>query len=133
MRQREKLMRARHTPQLKAIESVLREAGRPLAIGEIHAAAAKHRAGLGIATIYRTVRELARTEKIASLNYPGQPTRYEWAVLENHAHFICHGCQRMFDMEPPGKIPLPKPRPRGFDFDGHEVIYYGFCPECRGP
>lgn len=124
-------MRARHTPQLEAIEDVLRSAGRPLAIGELHAAAAKRRAGLGIATIYRTVRELSEAGKIVSLNYPGQPTRYEWAVLKNHAHFICHVCQRVFDLEPPEKIPLPKPRPKGFSFDGHEVIYYGHCPECR--
>jgi Fur family ferric uptake transcriptional regulator len=123
-------MRARQTRQLKSIESVLRHARRPLAIAEIHAAASGEFLGLGIATVYRTVRALIEAGKIVTVSYAGQPTRYEWAVATNHSHFICHECKRVFDIEAPERVPLPKKRPKGFRFVGDEVIYYGVCADC---
>jgi len=124
-------VRSRHTRQLDAIERVLQAADRPLAIAEIHSAAAAEQPGLGIATIYRAIKTLSNDGKIVSLAYAGQPPRYEWAVARDHSHFICHGCRRVFDIEAPKKVPLPKSKPRGFVFSGEEVIYYGTCADCR--
>jgi len=124
-------VRVRQTRQLTAIESALRSARRPLAIAEIHAAAGREFPGIGVATVYRAIRELTKAGRIVGLTYAGQPMRYEWVVRTHHAHFICQGCQRLFDVRAPQKIPLPKPRPKSFEFTGDEVIYYGYCPECR--
>lgn len=123
-------MRSRKTRQLDTIEQVLRDAGRPLAIAEVHAEAAKVFSGLGIATVYRAIRELSESGRIVSVAYAGQPTRFEWAVAHHHSHFICHECQRVFDIEAPGTVPLPKRPPKGFKFMGDEVIYYGVCADC---
>lgn len=109
----------------------MREAARPLAIAELHALAMRQVPGMGIATVYRAVRELGEAKKIVSVTYAGQPTRFEWAVATHHSHFICHGCNRVFDIDGPGELPLPKRKPKGFEFTGHEVIYYGRCAECR--
>ena len=124
-------MRHRSTRQLETIESVLRDAARPLAIAELHAAALGRLPGLGIATVYRTVKELSDSGSIVSVTYAGQPQRFEWAVAQHHSHFICHTCNRVFDIEAPSKIPLPDKRPAGFLFQGDEVIYYGRCRDCR--
>lgn len=124
-------MRHRTTRQMETIESVLRDAARPLAIAELHAAALERLPGLGIATIYRAVRELSDAGSIVSVTYAGQPQRFEWAVARNHSHFICHTCKRVFDIEAPSTIPLPENRPKGFLFQGDEVIYYGQCRDCR--
>jgi Fur family ferric uptake transcriptional regulator len=124
-------MRSRKTRQLDTIETVLKDAGRPLAIAEVHAAAARAIPGLGIATVYRAVRELGEAGRIVSVSYAGQPTRFEWAVARHHSHFICHKCQRVFDIDAPESVPLPKRRPKGFEFTGDEVIYYGQCADCR--
>jgi Fur family ferric uptake transcriptional regulator len=124
-------MRSRKTRQLDTIEKVMRTAGRPLAIAELHAAAMQETPGLGIATVYRAVRELGEAGKIVSISYAGQPTRFEWAVARHHSHFICHECKRVFDIDAPEEVPLPKKRPKGFKFLGDEVIYYGYCADCR--
>ncbi|MGH8017548.1 MAG: Fur family transcriptional regulator [Opitutaceae bacterium] len=124
-------MRSRKTRQLETIEEVLRNAARPLAIAELHAAAEKAIPGLGIATVYRTVKELTDERSIVGVTYAGQPTRYEWAVAKAHSHFICQECNRVFDIDAPEKLPLPKRKPRGFQFLGHEVIYYGRCADCH--
>jgi Fe2+ or Zn2+ uptake regulation protein len=107
-------MRLRQTRQLTAIENVLRAAGRPLA------------------TIYRAVRELTVAGRIVSVQYAGQPARYEWAVSRSHSHFICNRCKRVFDIDEPATVPLPARRPKGFVFQGDEVIYYGLCADCHG-
>ncbi len=124
-------MRHRSTRQLETIESVLRDAARPLAIAELHAAALGRLPGLGIATVYRAVRKLSDAGSIVSVTYAGQPQRFEWAVARHHSHFICHACNRVFDIEAPSNIPLPEKRPKGFLFQGDEVIYYGKCADCR--
>lgn len=124
-------MRARNTRQLVAIETALRSAGRPLAIEELHATARRALPGLGLATIYRTVRDLTAAGRIVSIKYAGQPTRYEWAVSRSHSHFICNRCRRVFDIDGPDDVPLPRRRPKGFRFEGEEVIYYGTCGDCR--
>jgi len=124
-------MRSRKTRQLETIEAALEEAARPLAISELHAVALTDLPGLGIATVYRAVRELSAAGSIVSVTYAGQPIRYEWAVARNHCHFICHHCSRVFDIEAPTDVPLPKKRPKGFLFQGDEVIYYGLCRDCR--
>jgi Fe2+ or Zn2+ uptake regulation protein len=67
-----------------------------------------------------------------SVQYAGQPARYEWAVARSHAHFICNRCKRVFDIDEPVDVPLPARRPKGFRFQGEEVIYYGECADCRG-
>lgn len=124
-------MRSRRTRQLETIENVLRNAGRPLAIAELHAAASESLSGVGIATIYRAVKELGDAGSIVCVTYAGQPARFEWAVARHHSHFICHTCKRVFDIDAPEEVPLPKRRPQGFKFTGDEVVYYGYCADCR--
>jgi Fur family ferric uptake transcriptional regulator len=124
-------MRRRKTRQLEIIESAFQAASRPLTISELHSSALRELPSLGIATVYRAVRELSAAGSIVSLSYAGQPTRFEWAVAQSHSHFICHQCNRVFDLEAPSDVPLPAKRPKGFIFQGDEVIYYGLCRDCR--
>ena len=111
-------MRRRKTRQLETIESALQAASRPLTISELHASAQQGQPGLGIATVYRAVRELSAAGSIVSVSYAGQPTRFEWAVDQNHSHFICNHCARVFDLEAPSDVPLPAKRPKGFPLSG---------------
>lgn len=126
-------MRARNTRQLAALETVLQSAGRPLAVDELHAAARNTLPRLGLATVYRTLNELTDAGRIVSVKYAGQPVRYEWAVARSHSHFICNRCKRVYDIDDPVDVPLPPRKPKGFQFQGEEVIYYGICADCHGP
>lgn len=85
--------------------------------------------GLGIATVYRTVKGLVEEGWLAPIDIPGQPTCYEAADLEHHHHFHCRGCGRVFDVDGcPGNV--LSIGPPGFKVEAHEVILYGRCTAC---
>ena len=119
------------TRQRDAILSVLKEEGRPVTRDEILSLARQKVPRLGSATVDRNIRELTRSFQIIGVEFPGQPKRYELPAAEEHPHFICRSCNRVFDL--PLAMQLPKiEAPKGFIVTGGEVIYSGSCPDCTG-
>jgi Fur family ferric uptake transcriptional regulator len=121
----------RTTAQRKAIHTVLENAGRPLSPPEIFQEARHMAPGLGMATVYRTIKRLIDDNAIAQVGLPGEAPRYERAGMEHHHHFRCSGCNRVFDWF--GCVcPCEESAPKGFQVDGHEVYLFGLCVECVG-
>lgn len=119
----------RHTRQRGAIRQIIAEAGRPLSIREIHTAASRLVRGLGIATVYRTLRELRREGDLLAVELPAEPARYELAGKVHHHHFRCRSCDRVYDVE--GCVTqLRALVPRNFRLEDHEVTLYGKCAAC---
>lgn len=121
----------RNTRQREAIEAVMARTQRPLEPAEVLAKAKKSVPRLGIATVYRALKTLVEEGKLKRVELPGQITRYERTGLAHHHHFHCRGCGKVFDIPgcPDG---LRRLTPRGFKLEGHEVMLYGTCPDCRG-
>lgn len=120
----------RQTRQREAIETVLQQEDRPLTPPEIHKLAVQHLPHIGLRTVYRHIKDLASEGKVVGIDYPGQPLRYERAKGTHHSHFICRGCNQVFDLEvevPDVEVPTPK----GFKVTGQETIFYGFCSDCE--
>jgi len=121
---------SRDTRQKRAIEEALREAGRPMAPEEIRDAAARHVPTIGIATIYRNIRQAVDDGWLKVVALPGNPTRhYELSELPHHHHFSCRQCGRVFDI-PGCPGPMKDLAPRGFKVERHEVVLYGTCDHC---
>jgi len=119
----------RDTAQRRAIRQAIEESGRPLTAAEILHAAKAAVPGLGIATVYRTVRSLRTEGTVRQVDLPGDVPRYEVAAKRHHHHFHCRDCGRVFEVDScPGN--LADLAPRGFVAEHHEVILYGRCPEC---
>ncbi len=119
----------RKTRQREAIRSVFAKARRPLGPQEILSLAQDDVPGLGIATVYRTVKGLVEEGWLAPIDIPGQPTCYEAADMEHHHHFHCRGCGRVYDVDGcPGNV--LSIGPPGFKVEAHEVILYGRCTAC---
>lgn len=119
----------RDTQQRRAIRQAFREAGRPLSPQEVLEVAAPESPGLGVATVYRTVKGLVEQGWLATVTLPGEPPRYEVAGKEHHHHFHCRGCGRVFEIEGcPGE--LARMTPKGFVLENHEVVLYGRCAGC---
>lgn len=122
---------ARKTRQRDVIGQVIRDAGRPLSAREMLTEGRRRLDGLGMATVYRTIRLMVAEGRLAPVEIPGQTTRYEPAGLRHHHHFYCRICRRVFELQ--GCPLLPKIRtPRGYDVEGHEVTLFGRCPACQG-
>lgn len=122
----------RQTRQRDAILRVIREAPGPLTVQEIHERGRETVSGLGIATVYRTLKLLLEAELVATVVLPTGEPRYEAAELGHHHHFHCRRCERVFDLDAcPVEIPRNKPYAGGFLVEDHEITLYGSCPDCR--
>lgn len=121
----------RRTVQREVIGDVIREANGPLSIAEILERAGERVPGLGVATVYRTVRLLEETGEISGVNLPGADTRYEPADRGHHHHFQCRVCEGVYDID---VCPVHLSRDalgKGFSIEEHEVTLYGVCASCN--
>lgn len=120
---------ARNTNQRKAIRDVFTEANRPLSTHEVLAAAQQHIRGLGIATVYRTIKLLLDSGWLTTVKLPGEPPRYEIAGKPHHHHFYCRHCARVFEV-PGSDALLNAVVPAGFRLEGHDLVLRGRCADC---
>ncbi len=123
----------RNTRQNEAIRKTIIESGRPLSPTEILELAQEDIPGLGIATVYRTIKRLIEQGDAVAVELPGAPPRYEssGAAAVHHHHFHCDACDRVFDV--PGCLGnLVTLTPPGFRLNAHELVLYGQCAECGG-
>lgn len=119
----------RRTRQRESILAVLQSEGRPLSPHEILEHAQKSVPGLGIATVYRALKEYLELGAITVVELPGSHQRYEVSGKHHHHHFWCRTCDRLYEVEGcTGQLNL-KP-PRGFKAERHEVIFHGLCAQC---
>ena len=119
----------RNTAQRRAIHRALEESGRPMGPNEIFDAAKLFAPGLGIATVYRAIKNLLEENVLAQVELPGEPPRYELAGKDHHHHFRCNSCNKVYDLQgcPDSfKQFLPK----GFKLEGHEIYLFGLCTAC---
>lgn len=119
----------RNTRQRAIIREVLEKADRPLGAQEVLTEAQEQMEGLGIATVYRTIKGLMEEGWLVPVELPGEPPRYELAGKDHHHHFHCKDCGKMYELE--GCVEnLKKLIPKGFRITGHEVLLYGACAQC---
>lgn len=122
-------MSTRRTQQRDAIRKTFEEACRPLGPQEILDLALEKAPGLGIATVYRTVKKFLRDGLIQTVELPGSPNRYELTGLDHHHHFCCRACDKVYDIEGcPDRV--ADLAPEGFQLEGHDVVLYGVCSAC---
>jgi Fur family ferric uptake transcriptional regulator len=122
-------MPLRKTLQRDAIRAALAEADRPLSPQEVLEAAERRAPGLGIATVYRALKELSQDGWLVAVDLPGEASRFELAGKKHHHHFQCRDCGRAFDLK--GCVPsLRGLAPKGFRVEDHEVVLYGLCATC---
>lgn len=133
---------ANTTRQKDAIREVFRAAGRPLTPHEAQALAIKAIPRLGIATVYRAVKEMGESGELARVAIPDEPVRYEPAqacgcgqrcahpepVAAGHAHFLCRVCRQVFCLEPQDNRPK---LPKGFTAEAVVTTVNGVCAGCK--
>lgn len=122
----------RRTQQRAAISRAIVESGRPVSPAEILKASRRAVPDIGIATVYRAIKDMLAEGRIVAVDVPGAPPRYEAAGLPHHHHFLCRSCDRLIDLPGcPGS--LDRLAPPGYTVEGHELTLIGRCAECRTP
>ena len=120
----------RSTRQRDVITRIMQAAQGPLAVADVLDRARSDLPGLGIATVYRTLKLLTEQGRIHPVTLDGE-TRYEASGKGHHHHFACTRCQRVFTLHTcPVALPSGTVYPGGFIVEAHEVTLYGQCPQC---
>ena len=86
----------RKTRQRGAILEVLEVANRPLSPQEILGSARLKVPNIGIATVYRAIKDFLQSDILSEVDLPGSLQRYEVKSREHHHHFWCRICDRVF-------------------------------------
>ena len=119
----------RSTKQRQVIEEVLARTDRPLSPQELLGEAQRESPRLGIATVYRALRDGQDAGTIRTVEVPGGATRYELAHHGHHHHFHCVVCKKVYEVEGcPGN--LADLAPAGFEVSSHEILLSGTCRDC---
>ncbi|MBY0374570.1 MAG: transcriptional repressor, partial [Bryobacteraceae bacterium] len=74
----------RSTRQRRAIRAVFERLNRPLSPQEILDQVAGEVDGIGIATVYRTIKSFVEEAIITPVDVPGEPARYELSGKGHH-------------------------------------------------
>jgi Fur family ferric uptake transcriptional regulator len=125
-----KQLAKRSTNQRRAIQQVFSETDRPLSTHEVLEAAQQYKPGMGIATVYRTLKLLLSSGWLTAVKLPGEPPRYELAGKPHHHHFYCNACGRVFEVHGCPEL-LDGIVPENFTLERHDLVLYGVCAECR--
>lgn len=118
------------TRQRLVLAKLLAEADRPLKPQELCAAAQDSLPHLGIATVYRTLKQLIAEDQVRVVDIPGIAPHYESAAQRHHHFFFCVQCERLFSLL--GCVRgLAGLVPKGFAVKRHEIVLYGDCAGCH--
>lgn len=121
--------KTRNTKQREAVRAAIEHAGEPVTAQEILSLAKKKSRGLGLATVYRTLKLLSDAGEISTVVIGGQAPRYEIAGKEHHHHFHCRLCGRVYELE--GCCGhFAELTPPGFQLESHDVTLFGQCRDC---
>jgi Fur family ferric uptake transcriptional regulator len=119
----------RQTLQKKAILAAVEDMDCAFTPQELLSRAKRACPGLGIATVYRSIRGLVEEGRLRGVVVPGSAPRYERTDAMHHHHFHCESCD---DVTPLAGCSLKKDYrlPPGFKASSHEVTFTGTCPTC---
>ena len=122
----------RETRQREAILNILRQADSHPTADMIYDEVRKVIPNISKGTVYRNLKLLRDTGEIAELSLSGTVSRYE-SKKENHYHFRCEKCGRVYDLDEPVNKKLDKriAKKTGFQVSCHQLEFRGLCKDCQ--
>ena len=122
----------RKTKQKETIINVLKGTNSHPTADWIYNEVRKEIPNISLGTVYRNLRQLCEKGEILELDLCNSVSRFD-GRKDNHYHFRCDNCQRIFDVDEPvdGKIDKRVARISGFKISSHRLEFRGLCNDCR--
>ena len=122
----------RETKQKEAILNVLRNTDSHPTADWIYDEVRKVIPNISKGTVYRNLKNFGESGEISELNLSGTVSRYE-GNIENHYHFRCEKCGRVFDLDEPVNNELDEKitKQTGFKVSYHQLEFRGLCRDCQ--
>ncbi|MFP3975151.1 MAG: Fur family transcriptional regulator [Dehalococcoidia bacterium] len=123
---------ARRSKQRDTILKVLRSTTSHPTVDWIYDRVREDIPNVSLGTVYRNLNQLKQEGVIQELNVGSGPSHYD-GTPENHYHFRCVKCGRVFDVDKPVNHELEREveQKSGFRVLYHQVEFYGLCPDCQ--
>lgn len=121
----------RMTRQKKVIMNILRSTRSHPTADWVYEQARQEIPDISLGTVYRNLNQLKEDGQIMELCYGSSYRRYD-GNPENHYHFHCQKCGKVYDVEMPLQTILDE---KVKEIEGHQVIkhrleFYGICSDC---
>lgn len=123
----------RNTSQRAAILQVLTGIGEFISAQDLHALLRTQGSGIGLATVYRAVQEMAAGGDLDTVRKDSGEVLYrQCADAHHHHHLVCRSCGRTEEVEAPGveRWARAVAAEHGYLDLNHEVELFGVCPDC---
>ena len=127
-----KKMGVKVTPQRIAIYKILASKAKHPTINEIYEEIKKDYPSLSLNTIYKTIQLFIELGMVSQFTSREGVIRYEVKLLPHH-HVLCLKCRKIQDVFDSclDEIKMSPPLKGGFEIIRHDVIFYGYCSECK--
>lgn len=131
--QRLKQMGCKLTPQRRMIVEVMLTAGdAELTADEIYQQVRANFPEVGLDTIYRNLRLLAKLNVVSEVKLPGKLAQYSFNRAAHHHELVCLECGKEI---PLGHCPIKEletvaREEHGFVISSHRIELFGYCPAC---
>ena len=122
----------RKTKQKEAILEVLRGTNSHPTADWVYNEVRKDIPNISLGTVYRNLRMLREGGEILELDLCGTLARFD-ARRDNHYHFRCEKCGRVFDVDMPVDEEMDRKATQntGFKISCHRLEFRGICRECQ--
>ncbi len=108
------------------------KAGAHVTVEELTRAARRRNRSVGAATVYRTLKLLARLGYATEHDFGEGVRRYESNLSPHHDHLVCRKCGAVSEFEEPEIETLQSEvaKRHGFRPTAHRLDIYGYCRRC---
>ena len=122
----------RNSKQKEAILRVLKGMTSHPTADWIYEQVRKEIPNISLGTVYRNLRLLQQEGKISELDLASTLSRFDGNV-QNHCHFRCERCGRIFDVDEPVDKESDErlARKTGFKVSYHRLEFRGLCKDCQ--
>jgi len=123
----------RVTRQRLLVANALAAAGRQLTAEQLYRSLGRREAGIGRATIFRTLETLVDAGVARRLELEGHVYAYVACLPAHHHHIACTRCGRVEEIEEAYVTPITErlAHDMGFEIDDARLDFYGRCATCR--
>ena len=122
------------TGQRRAVLKAVMTTHEHFSVEELYLALKRERAGISLASLYRTMPILAEAGIVRPLRF-GTGMRYEHSFgHEHHDHLLCLGCGRIIEISAAGldEVQSKACRNNSFVAESRSLVVRGYCRKCRG-
>ena len=121
------------TPQRIAILKTIDGTHSQFTPQELHRKLSAEHPEIGLVTVYRTLKLLAKSGLVCLMGNIGRSQSYARGPEQHHHHLVCAGCDRVVDIPTCGLDELEKrlAHETGFAISRHHLEFTGLCRDCQ--